>query len=60
MKDSESPRSGILDCENGSASFYCNDFNFYIMNNFVKREGTYYPQDTFSLDGQSVYSRIDT
>jgi hypothetical protein len=57
MKDSESPRSGILDCGNGSASFYCNDFNFYIMNNFVKREDTYYPQDTFSLktDNQFIH-----
>lgn len=57
MKDCESPRSGILDCENGSASFYCNDFNFYIMNNFVKREDTYYLHDAFSLktDNQFIH-----
>lgn len=32
MKDEISPRSGILDCEQGSATFYEDNFDFRIMN----------------------------
>ena len=33
MKDKISPRSGILDCEQGNATFYEENYNFRIMNN---------------------------
>lgn len=33
MKDKISPRSGILDCKQGSATFYEENYNFRIMNN---------------------------
>lgn len=33
MKDKISPRSGILNCEQGSATFYLHDYDFRIMNN---------------------------
>lgn len=32
MKDNVSPRSGVLDCEQGSATFYEDNFDFRIMN----------------------------
>ena len=32
MKDPEAPRTGIIECEKGSASFYMNDFSFCFMN----------------------------
>ena len=35
MKDEISPRSGILDCEQGSATFYEENYNFRIMNNAI-------------------------
>lgn len=31
MKDSKAPRTGIIECEKGSASFYMNDFSFCFM-----------------------------
>ena len=37
MKDPEAPRTGIIECEKGSASFYMNDFSFCFMNNTIKR-----------------------
>lgn len=33
MKDKISPRSGVLDCEQGGATFYEENYNFRIMNN---------------------------
>ena len=40
MKDSKAPRVGVLECTTGSASFYVNDFSFYIMNNVMKKGTT--------------------
>ncbi len=37
MKDPKAPRTGIIECEKGSASFYMNDFSFCFMNNTIKR-----------------------
>ena len=37
MKDSKAPRTGIIECEKGSASFYMNDFSFCFMNNAIER-----------------------
>lgn len=37
MKDPHAPRTGVLECEKGSASFYVDDFSFCIMNNVMKK-----------------------
>ena len=37
MKDPNAPRTGVLECEKGSASFYVDDFSFCIMNNIMKK-----------------------
>ena len=37
MKDPNAPRTGVLECEKGSASFYFDDFSFCIMNNIMKK-----------------------
>lgn len=37
MKDPHAPRTGVLECEKGSASFYVDDFCFSIMNNVMKK-----------------------
>ena len=37
MRDPHAPRTGVLECEKGSASFYVDDFCFSIMNNVMKK-----------------------
>lgn len=40
MRDPHAPRTGVLECEKGSASFYVDDFCFSIMNNVMKKSLT--------------------
>lgn len=71
MKDEISPRSGILDCEQGSATFYEENYNFRIMNNhpvenasteshfaIIKKEKSHYSGVTH--DGKLIAIYIDS
>ena len=49
MKDSVSPRTGILEHPDGSASFYGKDFDFHITNNHASRKKIYEKTDMYSL-----------
>lgn len=49
MKDSVSPRTGILECTNGTASFYEKDFSFYITNNHATQKKLHEAPDMYSL-----------
>lgn len=49
MKDSISPRTGILECNNGSASFYEKNFEFCITDNHISQKKIYEAPDMYSL-----------
>lgn len=49
MKDSVSPRTGILECNNGSASFYEKNFEFCITDNHISPKKIYEVPDMYSL-----------
>lgn len=55
MKDENSPRSGILDCEQGSATFYEDNFDFRIMNSVPFKATSSNTEDFAKLAQEDKY-----
>lgn len=55
MKDEISPRSGVLDCEQGSATFYEDNFDFRIMNSVPFKATSSNTEDFAKLAQEDKY-----
>ena len=54
MKDKVSPRSGVLDCEQGCATFYEENYDFRIMNSVPFKAASINTKDL-----RNWYKKID-